>query len=118
MVSTEAEQLQAVRPCLERACRGRRDAKAIERSDVEKLAVELRAPAPAHDDVDLLGVGMTVGERAALAGLQAKVRDACALSAERLARDPRLPAVAEPVRRSGVFDVGQVDLGEGLRHTA
>src|SRR4051794_34070732 len=98
MVRAEGDELQALRSGLEGARRRRRDADGVQRGDVEDLVVELDPTGPAEDDIDLLGVGVSMRERAALAGQQAKVRDTGALGLQRLTRDPRLPAVAEAVR--------------------
>jgi hypothetical protein len=48
-------------------------------------------------------------------GEQAKERDTGALSSQRVARNPRLPMVAEPVSRGRVVDRGQADFREGFR---
>src|SRR4051795_6257914 len=116
VVGSEGEQFEAVRSGLECPRGRRRHPYRVERNHVEELPVELHPPVPAQDDVDLLGVDMPVRERAALAGAQAKVRDAGALGGQRLARDPRFPAVAEPVRRGRVVDRDEIHPREGLRH--
>ena len=99
MVRAEREKLQALWPRLEGA-RGRGGhADGVLRTDVEELVVELDPAAPAQNDIDLLGFGMAVRERAALLRKQAKVRDTGALGPERRSRDARFPAVAEAVPR-------------------
>src|SRR3954469_16370062 len=115
-VGAKREQPGAIRSGLECPRGRRRHPYRVERNHVEELPVELHPPAPAQDDVDLLGVDMPVRERAALAGAQAKVRDAGALGGQRLARDPRFPAVAEPVRRGRIVDRDEIHPREGLRH--
>jgi hypothetical protein len=116
VVGTEGQELQAVRSRLERPRRRGRHADAVQRADVQQLVVELDPTVPAEHDIDLFGLGMAMGERAALAGPQAKEGDAGALSREGLAGHPRFPAVAEAVRRGRIVDRVQVELREGFRH--
>ena len=66
--------------------------------------------AAGEDHVDLLGLDVAVGERAAHAGPEPEVGHAGLLRAERGPRHPGLPALAEPVRGRGVLDVEQVDV--------
>src|SRR4051794_34706708 len=105
MGSAEGEELQGASSGLEGPRRRGRDADGVQPTDVEELAVELDPAAPAEHDVDLLGIGMPMRERAALPGAQAKERDTGALGPERVARDPRFPAVAEAVGRGRVLDL-------------
>jgi adenylate kinase len=116
VVTAEGEELEAVLSGLERTCRRGRHPDAVQRTDVEELAVEPDPAAPAENDIDLLGVGMAMGERASLAWTQAKERDTGALGSQRFARNARFPTVAEPVSRGRVVDRGQADLREGFRH--
>ena len=118
MVSADGEELQALGPGLEGPRRRGRDADGVQRADVAELVVELDPAAPAQDDVDLLGGGVAVGERAALPGPQAEEGHPGALGAQRGARDPGLPAVAEAVPRGRVVDRVQADLREGVGHAA
>src|SRR4051812_30780760 len=116
MVSTEGEKLQTVRPGLERSRRRRRYTDRVQRTDVEDLVVELDPALAAEHDIDLFGVGVAMGERAALAGKQAKERDAGALGGQCVAGDSRFPAVSKPVCRRRVVDRGQADFREGAGH--
>ena len=59
---------------------------------------------------------MAMCEWAALAGEQAKERDAGALGGQGVTRHPRLPTVAKPVSRGRVVNRGQADFREGVRH--
>src|SRR5436190_5885613 len=116
MMRTEGEKLQALLSGLEGPrCRGRY-ANRVQRTDVNELVVELDPAAPAENDIDLLGVDMSMCEWAALPGEQAKERDTSAPSPQCVARDPRFPAVAKAVPRGRVVNGGQVDLREGFRH--
>jgi len=116
MVRTEGEKLQALLSGLEGPrCRGRY-ANGVQRTDVQELIVELDPAAPAENDVDLLGIGMSMCEGAALPGEQAKERDTGALGPQRVARHTRLPAIAKAVPRDRVVDRGQADIREGFRH--
>jgi hypothetical protein len=104
VVRSEGEELEPVGARLEGARDLRRDADRVERADVGEVVAELDAPAPGQDDVDLLGVDVAMGERAAHPRLEPEVRDAGLLRAERRAGDARLPVVAEAVARRGVLD--------------
>jgi hypothetical protein len=66
MVGTEGEKLQALGSGLEGARRRWRYANRDQRTDVEELVVELDSAASSENDVDLLGLGMSMCEGAAL----------------------------------------------------
>src|SRR4051794_21259249 len=70
MVRTEGEELQALWSGLEGPRRRGGYANGVQRSDIEELAVELDPAASAEDDIDLLGIGMSMREGAALPGKQ------------------------------------------------
>ena len=108
VVRSEGEQLEAVRPGLERAGDRRRDAQRVERGRVDDLVVELRAPRAGEHDVDLLGVLVDVTERNALVGLDALMRDAGVRRLEVLAGEARLLDLAVAERLGGVLDVGEL----------
>ena len=83
--------------------------------EVDDLVAELGPARPGQHDVDLLGLGVAVRERAAAAGAQPEVGDAGPLGTERRTRDARLPVRAEAVGGRGVLDRVEVDQGVGHR---
>src|SRR4051812_12020515 len=114
MVRAEGDELQPIRAGLERSGRRGRHADAVQRAHVEDLVLELYPAASLEDDVDLLGLPVAMGERAALGGVQAEERHAGTLGGQGLAGHPRFPAVVEAVGGSGVVHGAEVDSGEGF----
>lgn len=60
MVRTEGEKLQAILSGLEGTRRRGRYANGVQRTDVKELVGELDPAAPAENDIDLLGIGMSM----------------------------------------------------------
>src|SRR3954468_2831621 len=69
------EQLDTLRPGLERADGLRCDADRVPRADVDRLVPDLDSAGAAEDDVDLLLAGVPMPERRADAGREALVAD-------------------------------------------
>src|SRR3954464_7386497 len=91
----EGEELQPVVAGLEGARDSGRDADRVQRRDVAHVVVELDPAAAAHDDIDLLGVLMAMGEALALARLDPMKREADRLAAQVPAREARLLRLRE-----------------------
>src|SRR4051794_7405384 len=90
------EDLQAVRPGLVATPRARGDTHRVPFLELDDLVVELHAPAPAHDHVDLLLLHMRMAVRKAVAGRDALVAEARFLEPERERRRAELE-VRRPV---------------------
>ena len=84
------DQLEPVRPGLERAHDVRGDADDVPRAEVDDLVVELDPARAADDDVGLLLLAVAMAERRAEAGAVAEVADAEVLGVDVLAGEPCL----------------------------
>src|SRR5665809_59855 len=86
----EGQQLESVRPALERARHAGGDPDRVERLDLDDVVVELHTTGAREHDVDLLRPLVAVRERLALAGLDAVVAQPGALGVEVVGREPGL----------------------------
>src|SRR5438477_8901466 len=84
------DDLEALRPGLVASPRTGRDAHRVPLLELDDLVVELHAPAPAQDHVDLLLLLVRVAVRKAIAGRDALVAQAGLLELERLGRQVEL----------------------------